>query len=531
MLIRKIFSACLFIVPIQGIGQLYFPNETFYISEIHRLRMQDSVKANFYESHLSSRPVMDYHVRNADSVTASYGKHYYWITQKIFKENFIILQGKDFWCSIDPILDLEIGAELAGDTLSRMYWNTRGMRVQAKITKHVSFTTSIYESQAKVPYYVSEMISRHGEFVPNPSGTVYAQFNGVVPGYARTKAFKINGYDFGMAEGQFSIYANKHFNVHAGNGSHFIGNGYRSMLLSDYAINYPFIKFQTHAMKGRLQYSVMHTLFQNLIRMKDYNTIEPIYERKSGTFYFLDFAVSKNLQVGFFHGSVWNRLDTSGTRPMDYAMFNPIIYSNLAMKKMENAEYQSVIGLNAALQLGPAEIYGQFAVGASNAVAGQFGIFVQDLPLKGLDIRIETNIAERNAYLADNPRMNYSHSNLPLAHPLVGGFRELVAQVSWNKKGWFVTNTFIYSARDKNDSAAIGTNIFSAPVYSNPANMYQNHVMLNRLEFGYRMNKTYNLQIFGGHCWRNETKANPDWISNYVYFGIRTKLRNKTLDF
>ncbi len=531
MLNRILITASLFFVSLPGYCQLYFPNESFYNAEIHRLRMQDSIRENFYQSHLSIRPLMDVHVRTPDTVFADYSKQYYWITQKIFKENFIVLKGKEYWCSIDPIIDLELGTDLVGDSLTRLFWNTRGIRVQAKIGKHVAFSTSVYETQCKVPGYISDVISGHGEFFPNSAGTSYTQNNGIVPGYARTKTFKISGYDFGMAEGQVSVLVNKHLNFQAGNGSQFIGSGYRSLLLSDYTTNYPFAKIQTHTLRGRLQYSVTYALLQNLYRLKDYATVESIYERKLATFHYLDFAATRNWQIGLFHGAVWNRTDSSGTKPLDFALINPVIFSNIALRGMESSKYQSVVGINTAVQLGPMEIYGQFAAGGSSAVAAQAGLYWQDLAVDNLDFRIEVNVAERNTYLTENKRMNWSHSNLPLAHPLVAGFKELVTQLSWSKKRFFISETFIYSVRDQNDLYNIGTNILAPNVLANPLGMYQNHVLLSRLEFGYRFNKRNNLQVFAGHCWRNETKALPVWISNYVYFGIRTKLRNKIFDF
>ena len=220
-----------------GYGQLYFPNESFYNNEIDRNFIQNSDQKTFFSSHLSLRPILDKR-SNGEDIYAKETKQYYWITQKLFKENFLIFQGDDFWCAVDPILDLEGGTDLSGDSLDFLYWNTRGIRVQGRFYDNVAFSTVIYENQALLPAYVMNYIDTHGELRPSFNG--YVQQNAVVPGYARTKPFKTTGYDFAFGEGQVSIVPNEHFNIHFGNGNQFIGNGYRSLLLSDFTPNYPF---------------------------------------------------------------------------------------------------------------------------------------------------------------------------------------------------------------------------------------------------------------------------------------------------
>lgn len=512
-------------------GQLYFPNQEFYNCEIERNRLQDSLKENFYRSHLSIKPLMENHVTKAEDILQSNSTHYYWLTQKIFKENFIIFQGKDFWCSVDPVLDLEFATDVTADSTQLMYWNTRGLRVQARFFDKVAFTTSIYENQAIVPYYIRDYAKRHGEFYPLALSNGYSQQNGVIPGYARTKPFKwVNGYDFGMAQGQVSIRANRNLNFHFGNGNIFIGNGYRSMLLSDFSLNYPYLKTQIHALNGRLQYNIIYALQQNLYRIEEYSTPESTYERKIGAYQYLSFSILKNWEVGLFHGSQYISVDSSGARKIDYAFLNPIIYSNIALRGMDASGYKSVIGFNTAFSIGTLNLYGQVAIAPLTSY--QVGLKYYDLLLPNLDFRAEYNHGALGNYLSDEERMNYSHSNLSLTHPLVGGFDELILFISYKYKRLFLNNKFIYSARQQNDVEKIGTNILEPrPTIVSSPDTYTNHVLYNQFEFGYRFNKTNNLQAYLGFTWRNETKGAPNWVSNYVFIGVRTRLMNKTLDF
>ena len=63
-----------------------------------------------------------------------------------------------------------------------------------------------------------------------------------MPGQGYARYFKETGFDYAMSSGYVSYRANKMFAVQFGHGKHFIGDGYRSLFLSDVASPYPFFK-------------------------------------------------------------------------------------------------------------------------------------------------------------------------------------------------------------------------------------------------------------------------------------------------
>ena len=521
-----------------ALAQLYYPNETFYNSELERSFLHEGKNNSHHFSHNSLKPLQETHTID-DSIYYDGSKQYYWLTQKLFKENFLIFSDNkkdpkkaNYWCSVDPILDLEGGSDLAGDSLSLMYWNTRGIRVQARFLDKVAFTTSVYETQSIQPEYFSDYVSAHGEFYPNTSGGYYTQQNGVVPGYARTKPFKINGFDYSMAQGQLAINPNQNLNITIGNGNHFIGNGYRSLLLSDFTTPYPFINARTYFWEGRIQYSIFYSIHQNLYRLSQFTTPEATYEKNLGAHQYLDISITKNWQLGIFHGSLWNRVDSSGLQKLDPLYFNPIIGVNNFIQADQDGR-NHISGINSSFSFLNTVLYGQLVLGRDFNLGGyQIGFKTYDLIIPYLDFRAEYNHVNANNYLSDNERMNWSSNNLPLAHPLTAGFDELIARVSYQRKRFFVQNVFTYSARNRNDNANIGTHILSAASTDlDAAGFYQNHVVLNQLEIGYRFNRTNNLQLFIGHTYRNETVYTNKPTTNYVYAGIRTRLNNKILNF
>lgn len=519
--------ALLLLLSTESTAQLYFPNSNYYHSEIERYNLNSYSTSN-YQKHLSVKPILDSKT-NRNAIYDTKRKVYYTLTQKLFKENFIIFKGDDFWCSIDPILDLEIGKGGDTDSLQRMYWNTRGIRVQARFFDNVSFSTSVYETQIVVPEYQSEYINNHGEF--RFSGNKYKQEHGYVPMYGRIKPFKETGYDFAFAEGNLSIIATKNLNFQFGNGNQFIGDGYRSFFLSDFSGNYPFAKTEFFGFDGKLQYNLIYASLTNPYRLITFSTPEPTFERKIGVFHHLDYAITKNFNISLFEGSNWRSIDSLGSHKPDYLFLNPVIGVNSLIKGTETLNYNSIFGIGSSYTFNSTKIYGQLLLDNSVISAFQIGLKTYDLLLKKLDLRIEYNRAIQNAYLSEQKRYNYSHNNLPLTHPLTNSFNEIVAIISYENNGFFFQNKTIFSSQYQNDTLNIGNNILQPKSSIDLNSQVNNTVFYNQLELGYRFNKTNNLQLFGGYLFRKVNAYIEPTTTHYVYFGLRTKIRNKKLDW
>ena len=508
-------------------AQRYLPLEMYYTNSAYN-QLKYHSDSTYFNSHISLKPILDSRFNEAE-VYNDEGTYYYWITQKLFKEHFLVFEGEDFWCAVDPILDLEAGTNFSADSLSLLYWNTRGARVQAKFFNTVAFNTVVFENQIFVPEYEGNYYDAHGEFFSNPAATVYTQNNAVIPGFSRTKPFKTTGYDFNMAEGNLSWVPSQHLNIQLGNGKHFVGDGYRSLLLSDFAPNYPFVKFQTDLWKGRIQYTTINAIHQNLYRIPLHTTPEATYERKLGAYHYLDFAVNRSLNIGVFEGSLFQRVDSSGTQPLDPMFFNPVIGLNSAVKT-QNFEFNSILGLNARLNLFGTFFYTQLVFDQGKVGGYQIGVRGADAILLGLSTQFEYNKVNSNTYLSEYNRMNYSHFNLPLAHPLTAGFQELVFRMNYSNGRWFINNHMVFNQRIAVDSINTGNDILMNQT-SNNGSFATKNVFFNKLEVGYRFNKKYNLQAFAGMIHRREYGFNVQPETNYLYFGIRTRLQNKYRDF
>ena len=159
----------------------------------------------------------------------------------------------------------------------------------------------------------------------------------------------------------------------------------------------------------------------------------------------------------------------------------------------------------------------------------QLGFKTYNILVPKLDFQVEYNRVFENTYQANEQRYNYSHYNLSLAHPYVNDFHELTTAITYQHNRFFIQNRLNYSQRFTTDSIYVGNAILVPSAIE--TNKRSTHILYNQFEVGYRFNKTYNLQAFIGHLYRNETAPTLNPLTNYMYLGVRTRLKNKYLDF
>ncbi|TYA66948.1 gliding motility protein RemB, partial [Seonamhaeicola marinus] len=75
-----------------------------------------------------------------------------WVGKKLFNEHLVQLQGENYWFTIDPVFDLQVGNDSEG---GNTYNNTRGFVVQGGLGKKLNFYSSVFESQGRFADYVN----------------------------------------------------------------------------------------------------------------------------------------------------------------------------------------------------------------------------------------------------------------------------------------------------------------------------------------------------------------------------------------
>lgn len=476
-------------------------------------------------------------VCNYDSLSAAHLKDSKFnksrVGRKLRKEHLLRAKGVDFAIYADPIFEFSAGSDI--ENKRSVFTNSRGAWISGYIGERFSFSTSFLESQAKFPLYVDSMIRR----------------TRVVPGGARPKKLYEN-FDYNIASGTISYSLKKYVNLQFGNDKNFIGDGYRSMLLSDNSFNYPFLKITTSIWK--IKYVNLYTVFQDLDTLRA--SRDESFEKKYGSFHLLDIDIGKRLNIGLFEGIIWGG-DSTRSGGYDINYLNPLIFFRPVEFSLGSSD-NALIGFTAKFKINSHNLlYGQLLLDEfklnevksgkgwwGNKQAFQLGFKCFNLfTIKRLQITGEFNYARPFTYQHRGTLTSYAHYNQPLAHPLGANFYEALGILDYNYANFFLMAKAIYAevGYDPRDSAGqyinFGNNVQLD--YQTHAMDYGNRVgqgittkqVYVELQLGYLVNPATNLRIEAGLTSRMTSNAYNKNSTMLVYFGIRTGLNNRYYDF
>ncbi|MDG5490705.1 gliding motility protein RemB [Psychroserpens sp. SPM9] len=498
-------------------------------------------------SHTASKPFMyeevsAYYDFKAEKEALVKGSESWW-SKKLWNEHLVTVQGKDYWFTLDPVFDLQLGKDTEAD-FSTTYNNTRGIFIQGGLGKKLSFSASIYESQGRFAQYFN-------------SYALNLQAEGgepIVPGRGLSKIFKDDGFDYPVAEAYLSYSPAKFLNVQFGHGKNFIGDGYRSLLQSDATSPYPFLKLNTKFWKIKYTNTWMW-----LRDVRAEVTEDGAFLSKYMANHYLSWNVTKRLNVGLFESVLWT---TSNDRGFDINYLNPIIFYRAIEFSTGQDAGNAILGASAKYKWNnKVNLYGQFILdefAINDITAGdkswrnkfgyQLGVkYYNAFKVDNLLLQLEYNRVRPYTYSHNSIVLNYAHNNQPMAHLWGANFSEAIAIGRYHYKRWFADAKFIFGKRgfdfnDGVDNANYGSNIFRSEVdrnantgitvgQGNTTNVFQAD-----LGGGYIVNPVSNLRLFTNITFRN---YNPQAVTataldtNTVWFtvGVRTDLFNWYNDF
>ncbi len=335
--------------------------------------------------------------------------------------------------------DFDVHANIVGygqlgkdqETTYRQYVNTRGVELRGMIDKRVGFYTFIAENQIFYPGYVSQFVGDNGAV---PHEGFWKPFG---PKQANQRQ---NGFDFFTGRGYVTTSFTKHIHAQFGHDRHFMGNGFRSMILSDFANNYTFLKLNTNVWK--LNYTNLFAqMFTRLERFESSGSPKSQQiPKKYFAFHQLSMNVTKNLNIGLFESIVFGRSDQNRNGTFDASYLNPLIFYR-AVEQNNGSPDNAVLGADLKWNfLRHFSFYSQIVLDEfllsevrqsrgwwGNKHAFQAGLkWIDVLGLDNLDFQVEYNHARPYTYQHSNSFTDYSHYNQALAHPMGANFREFI---------------------------------------------------------------------------------------------------------
>ncbi|OSZ76882.1 hypothetical protein CAP36_10625 [Chitinophagaceae bacterium IBVUCB2] len=434
---------------------------------------------------------------------------------------------KDFDLVVNPVIQFTLGKESNSD--ENLFLNTRGVSVRGRIANKIGFFSYITDNQERDPGYVRQWVTDRR----------------AVPGQGLYKTFKGLGYDYFDARGYITFNVTKYIDVAFGYDKNFIGNGHRSLFLSDFGNNNLFLKLNTRIWKLNYQ-----NLFMELHSATPPSATQLI-PKKYAAMHHLDINVTKWLNIGLFEGVTFGRKDR-----FDFGYLNPIIFYR-SVEQQNGSFDNSIIGLDFKANLPKRiQLYGQLMldefllseVKANNGWwANKWGIqlgakYIDAFNISNLDLQVEHNRVRPFAYSHYDSVANYTHYNQPLAHPLMANFSEFIGIARYQPAPkWLAVAKLIYYQQGRDSSSrSFGSNIFlpNGPPYRvgdygyDIGSGWKTDVFMAAFLLSYELRENLFVEL-NAVARKQKTTTAPitSMNSTIINFGIRWNMHRRDFDF
>jgi hypothetical protein len=362
--------------------------------------------------------------------------------------NLVEVDQKDFYLSVNPVLQLYYGKE--SDYGDPIMLNARGIVARGMVARKVGFYTYLVENQERGPQQYRDFVAKYR----------------AVPGAGFYKSFKTTGYDYFDARGGVNFNIAKYIDFQFGYDKQFLGNGYRSMFLSDFTNNYLYMNLNLRV--WRLNY-VAKTM--QLTSQYERGTSDSIFPKKYAAIHHISFNAPKWLTIGLFEGIVFARLND-----FEFAYLNPIIFLRPVEQNMGSGD-NAFVGIDFKANIAKRfQAYGQvnfdeFVLAEMRAGNGWWankwslqlgGKYIDAFGVKNLDLQAEANWIRPFTYSHNDSIGNYTHYNQPLAHPTLSNVQEFIGIARYQPAPkWYLQGKLI-AWQQGSDTASknFGNNIF-----------------------------------------------------------------------
>ncbi len=463
-----------------------------------------------------------------------------WFGRKFFNENTFQIQGEDYWFTVDIAADLQVGRDFEESFTT--YNNTRAGIFQGGLGKRLNFFTVIYESQGKFAGYFNDLATDLGR---RNSSQVS------IPGRGIGEPYR-DGFDYPVVEGYLTYEAADFMNVQFGRGNNFIGDGYRSLFMSDNASPNAYVKLNTSF--WRFKYTNTWSSLRNPNTLTDGGAFLTKYMAT----HYLSYNVNKRLNIGLFESVLF---ESEPNRGFDWNFINPIIFYNMVEYSTGSRSGKSLIGLSYKYKwTDQINTYGQLLIDeftVDDVIAGnkswknkfgfQMGVKYADaFKVDNLFFQLEYNQVRPYTYSHNTLNLHYTNDNQSMAHLWGANFRELLLITRYRKDRLYGHAKFIFGERGFETNAE-GDPYFGSDLLGderlriadegieigqgNRGNSYY-----GELEAGFIVNPTTNLKVYLNLIHRKfdvsqNTALNFDRNTTWLNLGFRTDIFNWYYDY
>ncbi|WDF68979.1 gliding motility protein RemB [Sphingobacterium oryzagri] len=430
-----------------------------------------------------------------------------WLHRKLFQEHLIQVKKEDHTFFADFMPDFIIGKQ-TGTNSKTLWTNTRGAQVGLSIKDKFSFYLSFYENQARFPTHIDTA----------------AMAIGGLPGQGFSKNVEQSQFDWMNATANLTYAFSSAFNLTLAYDKVHIGDGYRSVLLSESPYNYTHAKFSGNV--GRFQYN---SIWATMLDRKNFNATNtgiPEIDRqgdgaKFAAFQYVDYLIDEKAAIGLFHSLIWPKSNDPGADKVNGGLglngkYQP--WSNVLFYGQVYADDLSKFSFNR---------------NADRRVAYQLGGRAFDVfAVNNLNVTLEYNQAAPYTYQHRNNRINYTVNGEPLAHPAGANFREILGMLTYTWNRWNVYGQSMFSRYgvDPDGDSNYGRDLFKETSTTNQFLIGQGqttNLFYNELRLAYVLNPTYNLRFELGMINRRQHNlVTTERINaNMFTIGLRSSFR------
>lgn len=325
------------------------------------------------------------------------------------------------------------------------------------------------------------------------------------------------------------------FNFQAGLDHNFIGEGSRSLFLSDYGKPYPFGLIR--AKFWRFEYSVMY----QFMKERDQNK----WEGKFASSHHISFNPTSWLNIGIFESVIFQPKDTLLQRGFDVEYLNPVVFYRPQEYSLGSSD-NVLLGMEISGHINDKHtIYSQvvldeFYLAELRAKTGWWANkFGAQLGVKGrfeigkhrFFYRTEYNYVRPYTYSHISEELNHGNQGYSLAHPYGSNFMEILGELKWSLAKWNAKLFMNYAVKGEDkDGFSYGGDPYQS--YVNRPNEYGNYTgqgkQVNRfnaiISGSYRIMEQGNLNVFIENHFRFAT-SQPS-MNYMLVIGIRSQLWN-----